>query len=131
MSTNTTTSITQVGTVIVPITDQDRAIAFYTEKLGFEKRADVPMGNEYRWVEVAPAGAETSIAIVPPRAGDSAGGKETGIAFSCRDLAADHAALKADGVDVDEEISRMGAPVPDMFWLRDPDGNVLLAVQSS
>jgi catechol 2,3-dioxygenase-like lactoylglutathione lyase family enzyme len=131
MSTSTTTSISQIGTVIVPITDQDRAIEFYTEKLGFEKRADIPMGEQYRWVEVAPAGAQTSVAIVLPRPGDTAGGKDTGVAFSCSDLAADHAALKAAGVDVDEEISKMGGPVPDMFWLRDPDGNVLLAVQAA
>lgn len=65
--TQTSTNITQVGTVIVPVSDQDQAIAFYTEKLGFEKRSDVPFGNGDRWVEVAPAGADTTIAIVPPR----------------------------------------------------------------
>jgi catechol 2,3-dioxygenase-like lactoylglutathione lyase family enzyme len=128
--TTTTTHITQVGTVIVPVSDQDKAIAFYTEKLGFEKRTDVPFGNGDRWVEVAPAGAETTVAIVKPRPGEETG-VETRIALSTKDIDADHADLKARGVDVDEEISRMGDPVPPMFFLRDQDGNKLFIVQTS
>ncbi len=130
MTAATGIAIEKVGTVIVTVNDQDGAIAFYTEKLGFEKRSDIPMGNGYRWVEVAPAGAETTIAVVPPRPGDSAGGTQTGIALSTNDVDADHAALRERGVDVDEEVSRMGDPVPPMFWFRDPDGNSLLVVQS-
>ena len=42
---------------------------------------------------------------------------------------ADHAALKAAGVDVDEEVARWGGPIPPMFWLRDPDGNSLIVVE--
>jgi catechol 2,3-dioxygenase-like lactoylglutathione lyase family enzyme len=130
MTAATGIAIEKVGTVIVTVGDQDAAIAFYTEKLGFEKRTDVPMGNGYRWVEVAPAGAETTIAVVPPRPGDSAGGAQTGIALSTNDVDGDHAALRERGVDVDAEVSRMGDPVPPMFWFRDLDGNSLLIVQS-
>ena len=83
--TTTTTHITQVGTVIVPVSDQEKAIAFYTEKLGFEKRTDVPFGNGDRWVEVAPAGAETTVAIVKPRPGEETG-VETRIALSSSDI---------------------------------------------
>lgn len=126
-----TTRISQIGTVIVNVADQDRALQFYTEKLGFEKRADMPFGNGNRWLEVAPAGADTTIAIVPPRPGDTAGGAQTGIALSTSDVDSDHADLKARGVDVDAEVSRMGDPVPPMFWFRDPDGNSLLVVQAS
>ena len=50
--TETRTHITQVGTVIVPVTDQDRALEFYLGKLGFEQRMDVPYGEGERWVEV-------------------------------------------------------------------------------
>ena len=128
--TQTNTNVTQVGTVIVPVSDQDAAIDFYTGKLGFEKRSDIPFGNGDRWVEVAPAGADTTVAIVKPREGEPAGGAETGIAFSTTDVDADHAALKAAGVDVDEEVMRMGDPVPPMFFFRDQDGNKLLIVQS-
>jgi predicted enzyme related to lactoylglutathione lyase len=129
-STDASTRITQVGTVIVPVSDQDRAIAFYTEKLGFEKRADIPMGQAMRWVEVAPPGAATTIAIVPPREGEPTG-IQTRVAFATDDIDADHASLQTQGVDVDAEISRMGDPVPPMFWFRDLDGNSFLVVQRS
>lgn len=127
----TKTHINQIGTVVVPVADQDRAIEFYVETLGFEKRTDVPFGNGYRWVEVAPADAVTTIAIVPPPPGKPTGNVETGIALNTDDIDADHADLKARGVDVDPEISRMGDPVPPMFWFRDLDGNSLLVVESS
>ena len=126
----TKTRISKIGTVVVPVSDQERAIAFYVDTLGFEKRTDVPFGNGYRWVEVAPAGADTTIAIVPPPPGQPTGNAETGIALNTPDVDADHADLKALGVDVDAEVSRMGDPVPPMFWFRDPDGNKLLIVES-
>jgi catechol 2,3-dioxygenase-like lactoylglutathione lyase family enzyme len=129
MSTDTATRITQVGTVIVPVSDQDAAIAFYTEKLGFQKRSDTPFGNGDRWVEVGPAGHTTTIALMPPREGEEVG-IATRVAFSTSDIDSDHAALKASGVDVDAEVMRMGDPVPPMFWFRDLDNNSYLLVQS-
>ena len=128
--TDSNTRINKVGTVVVPVSDQDRAIEFYVETLGFEKRTDVPFGNGYRWVEVAPADAATSIAIVPPPPGKPTGSVETGIGLYTDDIDADHAELKARGVDVDAEVSRMGDPVPPLFWFRDPDGNSLMIVES-
>jgi catechol 2,3-dioxygenase-like lactoylglutathione lyase family enzyme len=127
--TETRTHITQVGTVIVPVADQDRALEFYVDKLGFEKRMDVPYGDGQRWLEVAPPGAATSVAIVPPREGDPTG-IDTHTAFTTEDIDADHADLRARGVDVDEEIMRMGDPVPPMFFFRDQDGNQFLIVGS-
>jgi catechol 2,3-dioxygenase-like lactoylglutathione lyase family enzyme len=71
------TQITDVRTVAVPVTDQDRALAFYTGKLGFEKRMDVLMGDG-RWIEVAPPGAAATIALVPSREGaEGAGGAKS------------------------------------------------------
>ncbi|HET8892559.1 MAG TPA: VOC family protein [Gaiellaceae bacterium] len=125
----TKTRISKLGVVIVPVTDQERAYAFYTEKLGFEKRFEAPMGQGYTWLEVAPPGGETTVAIVLPPPGGSAGGRETGISLFTDDIEGIHADLKAKGVDVDAEISRMGDPVPPMFWFRDPDGNSLLIVE--
>jgi catechol 2,3-dioxygenase-like lactoylglutathione lyase family enzyme len=124
------TRLSQIGTVIIPVSDQDRALAFYAETLGFEKRTDVPFGDGYRWVEVAPADAQTTIAIVLPPPGKPTGDVETGIALNTDDVDAVHADLKSRGVDVDEEVSRMGDPVPPMFWFRDPDGNTLMVVES-
>jgi catechol 2,3-dioxygenase-like lactoylglutathione lyase family enzyme len=125
----TRTGVNKVSTVIVPVGDQERQIEFYTEKLGFEKRVDLPFGGQYRWVEVAPGGGETTIALAPPPPGGSSGKRETGIALQTDDIEAYHSELKNKGVDVDAEISRMGDPVPPMFWLRDPEGNSLLVVQ--
>ena len=126
--TETRTRITQVGTVIVPVTDQDRALEFYVEKLGFEKRTDSAYGEGQRWLEVAPAGAATTIALVPPREGDSAG-IETHVGLTTKDIDADHADLRARGVDADEEVMRMGDPVPPMFFFRDQDSNTYLVVE--
>jgi catechol 2,3-dioxygenase-like lactoylglutathione lyase family enzyme len=128
----TRTHIDTIGTVVVPVSDQERAVAFYVDTLGFEQRTDIPFGNGYRWVEVAPAPeATTTIAIVPPPPGKPTGSVETGIGLQTDDIDADHADLKARGVDVDPEVSRMGDSVPPLFWLRDLDGNTLMVVQRS
>jgi catechol 2,3-dioxygenase-like lactoylglutathione lyase family enzyme len=63
-------AITRIGTVIVPVTDQDEALEFYVGRLGFEKRIDGEDAPGERWVEVAPPGAATTIALVPKREGD-------------------------------------------------------------
>ena len=128
--TSTKTHVTKIGTVVVPVADQDREIDFYVEKLGFEKRADVPFGDGYRWVEVAPGDAVTTIALAPPPEGRATGNRETGIGLQTEDIDAFHAELKAAGVDVDAEVSRMGDPVPPLFWLRDPEGNSLMVVET-
>ena len=126
---HTKTRLSKIGTVVIPVSDQDRAIEFYVGTLGFEKRADVPFGNGYRWVEVAPPGAVTTIAIAPQPEGKPTGNVDTGIGLHTADADALHAELKAAGVDVDDEVSRMGDPVPPMFWLRDPEGNSLMVVE--
>jgi catechol 2,3-dioxygenase-like lactoylglutathione lyase family enzyme len=127
----TKTRINKVGTVVIPVADQDRAVEFYVETLGFEKRTDVPFGNGYRWIEVAPADAVTTIALAPPPEGKPAGNVQTGIGLQTDDIDADHADLKARGVDVDPEVSRMGGPVPPLFWFRDPEGNTLMVAEAS
>jgi catechol 2,3-dioxygenase-like lactoylglutathione lyase family enzyme len=121
----TRTHITQVATIGVPVADQDRALAFYLEKLGFEKRMDVPYGKGERWVEVAPPGSATTIALVRAREGEPAG-IDTQVRLTTTDARADHATLRARGVDTDAEIMRY--PVP-MFAFRDADGNRLRIVQ--
>jgi catechol 2,3-dioxygenase-like lactoylglutathione lyase family enzyme len=132
MSTTTTNTVNRLSAVIIPVADQDAAVDFYTEKLGLEKRTDVPFTPDGgRWIEVAPAGAETPIALCPPGPSMEAGNRETGIGFYTDDVDAYHAQLAEAGVDVDAEVSRMGDPVPPMFWLRDPEGNVLMVVEQA
>jgi catechol 2,3-dioxygenase-like lactoylglutathione lyase family enzyme len=126
--TSTRTRVDKLNTVVIPVSDQERMIEFYVEKLGLEKRTDIPFGNGYRWVEVAPGDAETTIALAPPPEGSPTGNVQTGIGLQTGDIDAYHAELRDAGVDVDDEISRMGDPVPPLFWLRDPEGNTLMVV---
>jgi predicted enzyme related to lactoylglutathione lyase len=125
----TATGIRGVSLVIVPTVDQDRAIAFY-ESIGFEKRTDVPMGDNYRWVEVYAPEGTTGIALAPPPPDQlPVQPTQTGITLTTDDIDATHAAFKAIGVDVDAEVGRMGDPVPPMFWFRDTTGHSLLVVE--
>src|SRR5438132_9954672 len=103
---STKTRVNKISTVVIPVADQDRAVDFYVEKLGFEKRVDVPFGNGYRWVEVGPTDAVTTIALAPPPPGGSTGNRETGIGLQTDDIDGYHAELKSAGVDVDDEVSR-------------------------
>ena len=119
---------TKVGRVMVPVSDQDAAITFYTDKLGFSVVADVPFGDGDRWVEVAPPGGGTALALVPPR-GDFEAGRMTGIAFESPDPRADHAELKGKGVDVDAELMGGDGTVPLLFFFRDHDANQLMIVE--
>lgn len=120
--------ITQVGRVMVPVSDQDAGIAFYTETLGFSLVADVPFGEGDRWVEVAPPGGGAALALVPPR-GEYQPGRMTGIAFESADPRADYAELKGKGVDVDAELMGGDGTVPLLFFFRDHDANQLMIVE--
>lgn len=141
-----TTRITEVGTVFVPVSDQERALEFYVGTLGFEKRVDLVYGGASRWLELAPAGAANTIALVPRSEGSPPARDAAYCAFATTDIEADHALLRARGVDLDEAIAGTGTgtsrpglisldatiadPVPAQFCFRDPDGNRFLIVQA-
>jgi lactoylglutathione lyase len=120
------TKITEIATILVPVSDQERALAFYTQRLGFRKTMDYTFG-ETRWVEVSPGGGTTTLALAPGGQGQQPG-IDTGVRLSTDDARADHKALTAAGIDVDELLD-WGGGVPPMFSLRDPDGNRLVVVQ--
>jgi predicted enzyme related to lactoylglutathione lyase len=118
------TRITSVSTIGIPVQDQSRALQFYTEKLGLEVRIDTVFGRE-RWIEVAPPGSTTTLALV--RGPNQVRiGYDTQVRLATADAEAEHADLQARGVDVDAMIVRY--PVT-MFTLRDPDGNRLVVVE--
>jgi lactoylglutathione lyase len=119
----TRTRIIDVATVAVPVTDQERALRFYTQILGFETRRDGPAGQRGRWLEVAAPGATTTVALVTD---GRASGVDTGIRFTTTDADGDHAALRSQGVDTDDVLRWPG--IPPMFSFRDPDGNRLVVV---
>jgi lactoylglutathione lyase len=116
-----------LATAMFTVSDQDAALAFYTEKLGWEVRGDTRYGadGENRWVEVAPPGSVARLALNPPMGG-TPGGSSIGVEVD--DVLAEHARLTAvGGVDLDPAPADIpGAPV--MFSLRDPDGNYIWVV---
>ena len=121
-------NITKLGRVIIPVSDQDAAIAFYTQKLGFSVAADIPYGNGDRWVEVAPPSGGAAIALSRPMGGFQAG-RETGIALETADARAAHEELKGQGIDVDADLMGGDGTVPLLFGFRDGDGNGLMIVE--
>jgi lactoylglutathione lyase len=120
------TTITDVRTIGVNVSDQDKALAFYTEMLGFEKRLDAPISPTMRWIEVAPPGADTSIALNATEDATDVG-TDTGIRFTVPDAAAEHTSMRARGVGVGELLRWQD--VPPMFAFDDPDGNRFYVVE--
>lgn len=119
-----------VGTVYLAVTDQDRALEFYRDVLGFEVRTDTDFGEGFRWVEVAPAGAYTVIALVQPTSTDDRQpGGPSPFGFDTPDLVAAMAELGSRGVEF-EDVSDDG-PAPPMAYFRDPDGNRILLVEDT
>ncbi len=120
-------STTGSATVGIPVTDQDRALGFYTATLGMEKRLEVPLPQfGGRWITVAPSRTTTTLALIPAHDGVPAG-VETGIRLTSRDAAAAHEYLGECGVDVGELLHWEG--VPPMFAFRDPDANGLVIIE--
>jgi lactoylglutathione lyase len=123
--------LTAVGTITVQVRDQDEALVYYTEKLGFEVRSDMPMGPEQRWLEVAPKGAHTRIILykaTPEQPGaDSyeaalaAIGTSTGMVMEVDDIQATFAQFREAGVTIIDEPTEQSYG----WWavFADQDGN--------
>src|SRR5690242_10987983 len=138
------THITAVGTVFVPVADQERSSRFFVETLGLEVRVDFEYGGGHRWIEVAPPGASNTLALVPPGEGRPSLDCDAALcALASADIEAACAALRAAGFEVDDEVAgpgvsrpglvsldaRIDNPVPRQCFFRDPDGNRFLLVQ--
>lgn len=89
-----------VKTVGIYVEDQDRALEFYTQKLGFEVRRTLPMGPQACWVEVAPPGAQTSFVLYPRKMMPDWDHRKPSVVFHCPDVPATCRALEAAGVRV-------------------------------
>lgn len=119
-------TISQIRNITFFVADQDRALTFYADALGFQVRADRAMGDN-RWLEVAPGDSGTAIVLHRPFPGQAAG-TASGVVVESTDLDADAEAARAAGGTVE-------GPT-EMPWGRqavvaDPDGNsfVLAAAQ--
>jgi predicted enzyme related to lactoylglutathione lyase len=104
----------------IPVRDQDRALAFYTEKLGFDILTDQPFG-EQRWIELGIPGADTGVVLFTPDEHRSHIGTFSHISFWCDNIEKTHQQLLQRGVEFD-------GPPKKMDWgtfvsLKDPDGN--------
>jgi lactoylglutathione lyase len=119
-------TITDIRTVGITIADQDEAIGFYRDTLGFDVRLDVD--GPTRWIEVGPRGSGVTLALV---AGDREAGEitETGIRFNVPDATAKREALGSRGVSVGELLLWPG--VPPMFTFDDPDGNRFVILEQT
>jgi len=107
--------------VSIPITDQDRALEFYTKKLGFSVFTDQPMGPEMRWIELKLGRADTMIVLFAADEHKGWIGKPLNIAFRCSDVMATYKELSERGVEFE------GVPEKHPWgWhcqFKDPDGN--------
>jgi len=118
-----------IAVAMFTVADQDAAVAFYTDTLGWEIRTDVSWGegeNAGRWVEVAPRGSTARLALNPPMGGQPGGGS---VGVETGDLAAERERLVASGIGITNEMPA-GGPVPAMFSINDPDGNWIWVVSA-
>ena len=107
----------------IPVTDQDRALAFYIEKLGFRLVTDQPFNAEQRWIELGVLGADTRIVLF--RFGDSMKpGGQMNITFWTDDVEGTARELKSKGVEFVMEPKRESWGTAAAF--KDLDGNIFL-----
>jgi len=120
--------ITKASTVGIYVSDQGRALDFYTNVMGFEMRADEPMGESARWIEVAPKGAETRLVLFTPPGLEDRIGTSGNVVFACDDIRATHKKSSGRGVEFTEEPSEK----PWGVWaeLKDVDGDWFGLIQA-
>lgn len=120
--------------VVVPVTDIDRAKAFYADQLGFNVDHDTTMGDDVRIVQLTPPGSGCSVVIGKGFGVDMPPGSIKGLQLVVSDIVAAHRQLLERGVDVgdvqvvDGDTSRLSRGGPDLdnvgfVFFNDPDGN--------
>jgi len=124
--------------IIVPVSDVDRAKAFYVEQMGFDLLVDHRPNPDFRVVQLVPKGSSCAIAIGTGIHGDMSPGGLTGLHLLVTDIVAARDELRARGVEVEEirNVDRTGvwqegphaerADYNSFATLRDPDGNTWL-----
>ena len=112
--------IKRVKFVSIPVTDEDRALAFYTKGLGFEVLTDQSYGEEQRWIELGIPGAETRVVLYRPESGEGVGTFQR-LSFQADDVEATAKELKARGVEFVQEPRKADWGTAAIF--KDPDGN--------
>jgi predicted enzyme related to lactoylglutathione lyase len=113
--------ITQVKFVGIPTTDQNRALKFYTEKLGFEVSTDQVFNEKQRWIELRVANSATRVVLFTPEGHESRIGTFFNGAFACDDVTATHRQLSGRGVEFVSGPEKQ--PWGEFAVFKDPDGN--------
>src|SRR5579883_3310323 len=112
---------TKIGTITIGVSDQDRALDFYVNKLGFEKIDDQPMSETERWLEIALPGNQTHIMLgLRGQSGSDRTGM-TGFVLHADNIEETCATLKERGVTFVQELSTQ--PWGKWAQIADPDGN--------
>ncbi len=91
--------IDQIKFVSVPVRDQDRALAFYRDKLGFKVKTDQPFDDKQRWIELKIPGAETGVVLFTPDGQEDRIGSFFNGSLACDDIRKTYEELKARGVE--------------------------------
>jgi catechol 2,3-dioxygenase-like lactoylglutathione lyase family enzyme len=112
-------SITSFEIVSVPVADQQRAKNFYRDILGFELLREEPMGPNGHWIQLAPKGCPTTIALVTWFDSMQPGGLQ-GVMLNVTNIDRDHKDLSARGLEL-TEIQQQ--PWGRFAMFKDPDGN--------
>lgn len=90
--------IKAVKFVSIPVRDQEQALAFYTEKLGFQILTDQPFDGKQRWIELRIPGGETKVVLFTPAGQEDRIGTFANFTFTTDDLERTHQELTARGV---------------------------------
>lgn len=113
--------IKQVKFVSIPVADQDRALAFWTEKVGFKVATDQPMGPGKRWIELMIPGAATRVVLFTPDGHENRVGSFFNGSFACDDVPHTYRQLSAKGVEFAEKPTRQ--PWGEYAVFKDSEGN--------
>lgn len=115
----------RVRFVSIPVSDQERALAFYTEKLGFQIVTDQPFGPGQRWIELQPPGSETLVVLFTPPGMENRIGGFQNVAFTCDDVEGAYRELSARGVEFVQPARRAEWGGVEAIF-KDPDGNTFV-----
>ena len=91
--------IKQIKFVSIPVADQNRALDFYTEKLGFTIITDQPFDEKQRWIELRVPKAETRVVLFTAEGDEKRVGTFMNMSYACDDIQETYEALKARGVE--------------------------------
>ncbi|KJG07198.1 extradiol dioxygenase [Photobacterium angustum] len=120
-------TISRVDTVSIPVSDQNQALKFYRDALGFELIRDHYSNNQKRWLQLAPRGAETTISLVTPFGGMEPGTVQ-GLVVQTDDIQLTHKELKQRGVLLSSIVNLVGGK---FATFNDPDGNGWVLIEAS